>query len=435
MSPRALICSVAVVLAVTALAPAATGGVIVVALDGSGNTNELGIALDIASAGDVILVKPGTYVDFLSLDPEAFHEIDRPITIVGDGAAPIIGMLRVVDIAAGQEVVLRNLNIYGPLLGDLPFEKLGVRDCAGTVLVEDCTIVGVPGRTPLEPGLAAVDVRNSQGVTFTRCKLSGGAGLSTTPFNPFYVDPSGGGPAVLVDGSRVAFHHCAITGGAGGSDQLGVIHSAPGNDALRIGEAAVVFAAGGSITGGAASNGGAPELPAEAAGGNGAIQSGLFSKLRLIGLAPQGGAGGTLSDASSGPAGQDLIVAVPDSVESFPQAARGTSMPATLRVGEGTTLGISGAPGELGKIMFGLEPAYAPLGGKKGVFNLGGAVVGPLLLGVIPASGTLEVPVNLAPGSLLGLDGLRLELQGLTFGADGLMFGNPTSTIVLAEGL
>ena len=86
MSPRALICSVAVVLAVTVLAPAAVGGVIVVALDGSGDTNELGIALDIASAGDVILVKPGTYVDFLSLDPESFHYIDRPITIVGDAA-------------------------------------------------------------------------------------------------------------------------------------------------------------------------------------------------------------------------------------------------------------------------------------------------------------------------------------------------------------
>ena len=111
------------------------------------------------------------------------------------------------------------------------------------------------------------------------------------------------------------------------------------------------------------------------------------------------------------------------------------AMPATLRVDEEGTLGISGAPGELGKILFSLEPTYAPLGGKKGVLNLGCAFVGPLVLGVFPASGTLEFPVNLAPGSLLGLEGLRLELQALTFGADGLMFGNPTSTILVAEGL
>ena len=434
MSPRALICRVAVVLALAALTPTAAGGVIVVALDGSGDTNKLSIALDMASAGDVILVKPGTYVDFLSLDPEAFHYIDRPITIVGDGPAPLVGMMRVFDIEAGQEVVLRNLKIYGPFLGAISLEKLGVRDCAGTVLVEDCSLVGVPGLTPLDAGLAAVDVRNSAGVTFTRCALTGGPGLSSQQFNPFYLDPSAGGPAVIVDGSRVALHHCTITGGVGGNDGLGAVHSAPGGDALLIKEGAVVFAAGGSITGGAASNGGAPELPAEAAGGDGAVISGSFSLLRLVGLAPHGGAGGTLSDASSGAAGQDLI-APPGSVESFPQVARGTSMPATLREGEVGTLGVSGAPGELGKIMFGLEPTYAPLGGKKGVFNLGGAVVGPLVLGIIPASGTLEFPVNLAPGSLLGLEGVRLELQGLTFGADGLMFGNPTSTIVLAEGL
>ena len=52
--------------------------------------------------------------------------------------------------------------------------------------------------------------------------------------------------------------------------------------------------------------------------------------------------------------------------------------------------------------------------------------LGALLLGTL----SLALPAFAADDHVV-----RLELQGLTFGADGLMFGNPTSTIVLAEGL
>ena len=84
--------------------------------------------------------------------------------------------------------------------------------------------------------------------------------------------------------------------------------------------------------------------------------------------------------------------------------------------------------------MVGLELVHAQLGGKKGVFNLGGTFFGPLVLGTIPASGLLEVPVSFPRGTLLGLEGLRLDFQTLTFGTEGLMLGNPTSTVLLGPG-
>ena len=419
--------------ALVTLAPAATAaGVIVVALDGSGDTTSVDTAIQIAAPGDVILVREGNYQPLGPLDPEGFHDITKPLTMVGDGAGAAIGMLRVQNIAAGQEVVLRNLTIAGPLFPGSFFEKLGVRDCAGAVVFENCKVTGITGPNPVEEGLPAVGLRNSDAVTFTRCTLRGGSGLTPTS-PPFIVDAGPGGPGVLVTDSKVAFHHCTVIGGAAGTDAIGTVVSKPGGDALQIGETSTVFIAGGSVTGGKGNDGGDPAFPEAAAGGDGLVMNGLFSLVRLVGMTVAGGAGGTLADGSSAPSGAGQVVTA-GAVESYPEAARGTAMPATLDEGEGGTLGISGAPGELGKIMVGLDLVHAQLGGKKGVFNLGGTFVGPLVLGTIPPSGLLEVPVSFPRGTLLGLEGLRLDFQALTFGAEGLMFGNPSSTVLLGPG-
>jgi len=434
MSPRSPLCLVAVVLALAALAPPAAAGVIVVAMDGSGDTFSITNALNLAAPGDVILVREGSYFGIGPLDPEAFHYIDKPVTIVGEGTGPLVGMMRIFDIPAGQEVVLRNLKLTGPFGSGIFLEKLGVRDCAGTVVVEDCQLVGLAGTFADLEGFPGVDVRNSAGVTFTRCTIRGGTGMSSLSAFPFGVVPGPGGPGLLVDGSKVALQHCTVTGGAGGVDTVEPIESKPGGDALSIAENSTLFVAGGSITGGKASDGGSPELPLEAAGGDGIVQTGSFSTLRLVGVTPQGGAGGVMSDASTGPDGAPMSITA-GSVETFGELARGTSMPATLNLGEVATLQVSGAPGELAKVIVGLDLLHAQLGGKKGVFNLSGSLIGPVVLGTIPPSGVLELPVSFPSGSLLGLEGLRVQLQGLTFGAEGLMFANPTTTLVLVEGL
>jgi hypothetical protein len=412
--------------------PASAADVIVVALDGSGDTMSVDIALQLAGPGDVILIRAGNYQPISPLDPEGFHDVSFPVTIVGDGAGAVIGMLRVRDLNPGEEVVLRNLTLAGPLIPGSFFEKVGVRNCAGAVVFEDCKATGITGTSSVTPGFPAVDVRNSDAVTFTRCTLRGGAGITATG-SPFFIDAGPGGPAMLVTDSKVAFHHSAVTGGAAGTDTVGTVLSQTGGDALHIFETSTIFVAGGSVTGGKGNDGGDPGFPAAAAGGDGLVLDGLFSLVRLVGMTPAGGEGGTLADASSAPDGEAQVVTA-GAVETYGETARGTTMPALLHEAEATTLGISGAPGELGKIMVGIELVHAQLGGKKGVFNLGGTFFGPLVLGTIPPSGLLEVPVSFPRGRLLGLEGLRIDFQTLTFGAEGLMFGNPTSTVLLGAG-
>jgi len=421
------------VFAVAFAPPASAGDVIVVAPDGSGDALTVDFGLQLAGPGDVVLIRAGNYQPISPFDPEGFHEVDFPVTIVGDGAGAVIGMFRVQNLAAGEEVVLRNLTFGGPIFPGAFFEKLGVRNCAGAVVLEDCKATGITGTGSATAGLAAVDVRNSDAVTFTRCTLRGGAGI-TPSSPPFIVDAGPGGPAVLITDSKVAFHHCAVTGGAAGNDAIAPVVSKPGGDALRIFETSTIFVAGGSVTGGKGNDGGDPGFPADAAGGDGLVLDGFFSLVRLVGVTPAGGAGGTLGDGSSAPSGEGQLVTA-GAVETYGETARGTTMPALLAEGEATTLGISGAPGELGKIMVGIELVHAQLGGKKGVFNLGGTYFGPLVLGTIPPSGLLEVPVSFPRGTLLGLEGLRLDFQTLTFGAEGLMFGNPTSTVLLGPGV
>ena len=413
-----------------AFAPPASAGVIVVALDGSGDTNSVDTAITLAAPGDLILVRAGNYISLTHFDPEAFYDIDKPLTIVGDGAGASIGMVRVRDILPGKEVVFRNLTFTGPLLGALQFEKIGVQNCLGTVIFEDCKAFGVTGTSPVSPGLEAVEVKNSAAVTFTRCTLRGGAG--NAPTAPFIVDAGPGGTAVLVTNSKVALHHCTVNGGWAGNDTVAPVVSKPGGDAMQIGDPSTIFVAGGSITGGEGNDGGDPAFPELAAGGDGLVVDG-FSLVRLVGITPAGGAGGTLGDASSAPSGEAQVVTV-STVETYGETARGTTMPGLLNEGEAGTLGISGSPGELGKIMVGIDLVHAQLGGKKGVFNLGGTFFGPIVLGTIPPSGLLEVPVSFPRGTLLGLEGLRLDFQGLTFGAEGLMFGNPSSTVLLGPG-
>ena len=432
LSARSLAAVATVVL--LGLAPtAAAAGVVVVAKDGSGDTDNVTGAVELAAPGDLILVREGNYQTFSHFETGTFVVVDKPLTIVAEGAGAVIGMLRVYNLPAGQEVVLRNLTMTTPKFNDVILEKIGVSDCNGTVIFEDCKATGTAEGVFSSPGFPAAIVSNSDAVTFTRCTLSGGPGLN--PASSAFRDDAGpGGPAVRVTDSKVAFHHCTVTGGAAGIDTEGIVASQTGGDAVMVFDNTTVVLGGGSFTGGKGNDGGPPETPEAAAGGDGLVVDGPFALVRLIGVTPEGGAGGTLSGGSSAPDGEGLVV-VDGEVETYAEAARGTSMPALLDEGEAGTLGISGTPGELAEIMAGIELIHVQLGGKKGVFNLGGAFIGPIVLGTIPPSGVLEFPVSLAPGTLHGLEGLRIDLQAFTVGSEGFMLGNPTSMVLLAPGL
>jgi hypothetical protein len=85
-------------------------------------------AIDAAADGDTLLIRPGYYETWVTVD-------GRSLTLLGDGAGVNIdGTLTVRHLAAGQRVVLRGL--------DLGYAgSVELYDNDGVVYVEDCTIL------------------------------------------------------------------------------------------------------------------------------------------------------------------------------------------------------------------------------------------------------------------------------------------------------
>jgi hypothetical protein len=423
-------------LCVGSVAAQSTGAVIVVATNGSGDVTTVEAGLDLAAPGDTLLLREGSYVPVAAGLPDDFLIVAKSLTIVGDGAGATVSRMRITGQDIGEEVVLRNLTIEPPILSGGFGEILEIVDCAGTVALEDCTLLGMPGvsiglGTEPFPGYPALVVSNCSGVTLTRCTLEGGEGLGS--FGPLRLGISAGGPAAITTDSELSLFHCDLVGGDGGFDGVFGFGSAPGGSGI-VSDQSKLFVVGGVLTGGNGSAGGSAGAPETAAGGDGVTQTGAASWSRLLGSTVSGGEGGLLDDGSSGPDGS-AVQAIQGLAQTFPVEARSTSAPATAREGESVTLGVSGPPGELGKILIGFDLLAFQLGGQKGVSMLGGPVVGPVVLGTIPASGSLELNLPIAPGSLLGFDGLRVDTQGFTFGVEGFRLGNATHTVVLDPGL
>lgn len=418
----------AVALAMAA-APAAAADVLVVAHDGTGDHATIEMAVQLAAPGDIVLVRDGYYQPIGHNEPDSFVEISKSLTLVGEGAGPITGLLRVTGLAADETVVVRNMRFASPIGMSVQLETVGVFDSLGAVIFEDCSMTGRVGSGSSVPGSPGLRVKNSTAVSLTRCTVKGGAGGDTIALLNFGNGP--GGPGVLVETSQLALHHGTVLGGRGGTDSYHGNGSAPGGDGL-VSTSSILFLAGGSVTGGAGSNGSPPAEASEGAGGDGLLQSGTGSWLRSVGLTASGGAGGVLSDGSSAPAGQGLLI-LAGLVETHPEAARSLRLDPMLHEGETGTLSLGGPPGDTGKVMLSLGAVYAQLGGKKGVYTLADPVVGPIVLGEIPASGQLDVAVPV--GSLLGLEGLLLRVQGFSYGNGGFVMTNPTECVLLEAGL
>ena len=89
-------------------------------------------ALQLAEPGDLILSE-GNYQPTSALDPEAFHEVASRSRSSATAPARRSACSASHNLAAGEEVVLRNLTHRRTAGPGLFFEKLGVRDCVGTV--------------------------------------------------------------------------------------------------------------------------------------------------------------------------------------------------------------------------------------------------------------------------------------------------------------
>lgn len=175
------------------LAPAglSQGHVIVVDAAGGGAYLQIGAALQHASAGDVVLVKSGSYA--------GFAVANQSLTIAGDANAlvQVNGTVQVRSLAAGRRVLLHRLQAFGATSAsqnDGP--GITIKNDTGPVRVQDCLAQGAAGMPGVRvEGAAEVGLSSSQAI--------GGVGWEFS------------GPGIVAEGDAIAVYACDAIGADG----------------------------------------------------------------------------------------------------------------------------------------------------------------------------------------------------------------------------
>jgi hypothetical protein len=377
-------------LAVPALLAASSGAqdVLVVDANGGPGTDFTAIqpAVDAAASGDLVLVRPGTYGESVLVD-------GKGIGLQADVGGPVvIDDLTVTGIPAGTHFAARGLDLAA--LGHLE-----VAECTGPVWIEDLD------SPPPSAGGAVAFIVACDDVVVRGCRLAG-----------IHLLEAG----LTVRDSRLLLIDADLTGGDGVPIPNWAVPGAPG---LEI-QGSTVFAASCRFVGG---DGAPPEFTGAGDGGW-AVTLVTASHLEVL-------------DVTTIPGfdGEGLVQQVPyyvsanSHVRERPIAARAMTLPSPLREGETTTMTFQGVPGDVVTLTVAGEPApLADLPGRIGPRAVGAPqFVFPM--GIVPASGLLEVPFT-AP-EIPGERHLYFLQAGFVEGRGGikrsLVHGAPTLVRIL----
>ena len=261
--------------------PCVANKVWVVAPSGPADFSQIQPAVDAASDGDTILVKPGSYPGF-TID-------DKALSVVGDTGALFhaLGTISVRNLSAGKTAVLGNFITWAA-----SSPAMRVRNSTGSVRVQAAQF-GVTSFQTSSP-TAAVEILSCGDVFLTACSLTGADGAPNV--NGSVARPGGNG--MTADASNVAIYDCTLQGGRGGNggNQLWGSGAAGGNGCRVMG--GFVFASNSVIRGGQ--------------GGDSSPEGNCFSGFGYVG---DGGDGVSISapahgeflgvTAEGGPIGQD----------------------------------------------------------------------------------------------------------------------------------
>jgi len=394
-------------------------GVIVVDPGGGPGAALLQAALLDAKDGEIVLLRDGQY--FLG-ENEAYQLEGKGLTLCSDEGARglLLPGLRISNVPAERTVVVRGLTIGPPaysMSGDgLP--GLAIEDCAATVWVEDCTLVGreglavgvfLPEYSAPAPGLRAV---SSDAVVLQGCTVTGGKGNNGSNLFTLHFERSGANGLEAID-SSVVLDHCTVTGGNEGNPKFPFPPAPPfpqqgGGDGMQV-QGSFVHCTGSTITGGGNSSN---DWPDDFAGDG-------VEVLDAASLVQQRDAtflAGTLVD--QGVAGQALV-APAGTVIAMPAPARAFTVSSPLREGQLGTMAYDGEPGDLVLLLVSLQAGFAPLPSRQGVAVAG---LNPLLfllgLGQADGAGQLTIPFVM-PAIPSGVDGLTIEMQAAAKGGPG----------------
>lgn len=187
-------------------------------------------AVDVASDGDVVLVRSGAY--------DGFVVVDKDLSIVADvtGGAKIHGEIAVMGLAASKTIVLGGLSVTPTG----PSGALRANDNEGLLWIDDCLFLPNPSRPCVAPE-PCVSIQLCQRVAFIRSALFGATA------NP---GEGSGGDALLVLDSTVAVHMTRVAGGLASFDSCGaVLDGGDGGNGMRVSGDAQVYFSGGTIHG------------------------------------------------------------------------------------------------------------------------------------------------------------------------------------------
>lgn len=383
---------------------------------------EIQAAIDASSAGDVVVVHPGTYAGFM-VDGKA-------LTVCADGVgasavAAVTGETVVSNLASGR-VVLSGLQLTGPSAQcpDQP-GALGLRIVgnAGFVLVQSCTVRGGlssgAGYLYQPPacasGVSAMLLQdNVGGVVLSDLQVSGTT--AAWAYHPFggccfysqYYAPSA--PGAVVISSRLALMDSVLVGGAG----AGAAEGGPGSEGLQLHSTVPgrgAFVMGSTVRGGPGGPGFEDTLMYPGGNGGTGVQVTGLARMHLFSSTIAGGNGGPAC-CSGYPGG---LSGVPVGGLGLEHGYSGQHLqiraPSVVHPGQSVTFEARGTPGVVVRLFASTDARFFHVPSWRGVLVPGvPAVDDGMTMGVIPASGVLSVSY-LVPALASGVSSRHLFVQ------------------------
>jgi hypothetical protein len=356
-------------------------GVQIVDKPGLGIFPTIQAAVDAASDGDVLVVAKGAYSGF-TIDGKGLWVLALPPSAP---QSTVSGRVTVLNLPANSMVVIAGLNITAPssTFGQLS-PGVSLVHCSGPILLRQCTIKGGAFlqhfSTPASPGVRIIDCPR---VFLAGCVAEGGDGMFA------YDDPGQtGGIGLDSASSAVALYDCTIRGGKGGDEGN---PGGNGGTGCRVDNWGV-FLSGTQIIGGKGGDGSSIFCGVKGNGGDGLAVTN--AQALILHSTMQGGAPGSYGCGGGAP-GQPLV-AIGSSVVNLPGYRKFLGAPWLAGDASPLTLSLGAQPGDAFHFLFARGPNFMPQVSVNGVWAIPPPVgASAPLLGIVPASGSLQVPLQL----------------------------------------
>ncbi len=420
-------------IAILIAAGTASADVIVVDAAGGGDHLDIQPAVDAASDGDAILVKPGNYTSF-TID-------HKDLSVVGDGAPiTVTGGITVRNTLEHHPVLLAGLDSIGVKEDQgVVFPALFLSVARGPVRVERCTLIGGDGFycgwtcSPFDEhaGGEAVRIEIALNICFTECTIRGGHGEIWFDGG----DQTRGGEGIVASGCSLSIHDSIVEGGVGGGQQWGwgLASGGDGGVALHAQDTAtvntIVHLSGSEVTGG---NGGDADMCLDpgGAGGDGLSLHGSTTAGYLLDTTLAGGAPGC--GTNNPPAGVPLVTGVGATADFWPGTSRLLRSRTPLREQEVVPFSFEGEPGDLVFLLESRAAGFHLLPAASGVMPLRYPARQRFrFMGSLDASGTLDLFLTM-PDLPIGRESARTYTAAYFRDVSGgAWLGSPATRLVV----